>query len=202
MLDIADRTAVIIGGGGVAARKARGLLDAGAKVLCVSPVFSPEIPEGVGRIPDKYQPHYLNGAMLVFAATDNPEVNSAVVRDCRARGLLVNRADTDDEHPGDFAVPASHRAGNILATVSASSPALSAMIRDKLARNFDSRWQQLADLMTGLRPAIVKSGLDVARRRQVFRDLATDKALDVLGRDGPDGLRKWLHEKYPELQNA
>jgi len=202
MLDMTDRTAVIIGGGAVAARKARGLLEAGAKVRCVSPAFAPEISDLVERIWDVYHPHYLGGAVLVFAATDNPEVNNAIVRDARARNILVNRADTDDDHPGDFVVPASHRAGNILTTVSATSPAISAMIRDKVAENFDPRWRELADVMVQLRPAIVGSGLEIARRRQIFRDLATNDALDVLGKRGPEGLRRWLYSKYPELENG
>ena len=202
MLDMTDRTAVIVGGGGVAARKARGVLEAGAKVRCVSPVFSQDIPDAVARVTEAYEPRHLDGAFLVFAATDKPEVNRAVVRDAHARQLLVNRADADDDNPGDFVVPASHRAGSIIVTVSAASPAFSAMIRDKLAQNFDHRWQLIADVMTDLRPAIVRSGLEIPRRRQIFRELATDAALDVLGKQGPDGLRRWLLDKYPELQNV
>jgi precorrin-2 dehydrogenase/sirohydrochlorin ferrochelatase len=202
MLDVTDRTAVIIGGGAVAARKARGLLEAGARVRCVSPVFSPDIPANVERVQEGYDPRHLEGAFIVFAATDNPQVNNAVASDARARKLLVSRADVDEGVPGDFVVPASHRAGNVLMSVAAASPALSAMIRDKLAQKFDVRWQQLADLMTELRPAIIRSGLEIERRRQIFRDLATDAALDAIGRHGPEGLRRWLIEKYPELQNA
>jgi precorrin-2 dehydrogenase len=202
MLDMTDRTAVIVGGGGVAARKARGLLEAGAKVRCVSPIFSPEIPNGVQRIQESYDPRHLDGAFVVFAATDNPHVNSAVVRDARARRLLVNRADADEDEPGDFMLPASHRAGNVVVSVSAASPALSAAIRDKLAQNLDPRWEQLAELMAGLRPLIVGSGLDIGRRRQIFRELATDNALELIGRGGPDALRHWLFDKHPELHNA
>src|SRR5689334_10910631 len=124
MLDMTDRTAVIVGGGTVAARKARGLLEAGAKVRCVSPVFSPEIPGNVERIAEGYASRHLDGAFLVFAATDNREVNNAVVRDAQARGLLVNRADAEEGRPGNFVVPASHRAGNLVLSVSGGSPAL------------------------------------------------------------------------------
>jgi precorrin-2 dehydrogenase/sirohydrochlorin ferrochelatase len=96
ILDVTGRTVVIIGGGEVAARKARGLLDAGAGfVKCVAPEFSPDLPVEVERVPEQYRPTHLEGANLVFAATNLPEVNEQVVRDAHARHLLVNRADAD-----------------------------------------------------------------------------------------------------------
>ena len=118
------------------------------------------------------------------------------------RKLLVNRADVDDDEPGDFVVPASHRAGSVLMTVLAGSPALSAMIRDRLATLFDPRWEKMSEMMVELRPTILTSELEIDRRRAIFRDLATDEALQVMGDRGPDGLRLWLLEKYPELQHA
>ena len=42
-VDVAERRCVVVGGGGVAARKARGLLESGARVLVVSPEVRPEI---------------------------------------------------------------------------------------------------------------------------------------------------------------
>src|SRR6478609_7363439 len=93
MLDVSDRLIVIVGGGAVAARKAAGLIECGAtRIRCVSPTFEPKMPPGVERIDGRYGPHHLDGAGLVFAATDDPAVNAAVVRDARNRGILVNRA--------------------------------------------------------------------------------------------------------------
>src|SRR5690242_5848317 len=107
MLDVTDRLVVIVGGGPVAARKAAGVLEAGAtRVRCVAPAFDPAVPESVERVEETYEPRHLDGAGLVFAATDLPAVNDAVVRDARARGVLATRADSDEEDPGDFTVPA------------------------------------------------------------------------------------------------
>src|SRR4051794_38596804 len=97
MLDVDHRLVVIVGGGVVAGRKARGLIECGAsRVRCVSPTFDAGIPDGVERIVARYEPRHLDGASLAFAATDDPAVNAAVVRDGRARGVLVNRADATD----------------------------------------------------------------------------------------------------------
>ncbi|RDJ94306.1 NAD(P)-dependent oxidoreductase, partial [Lacticaseibacillus rhamnosus] len=65
------------------------------------PAFDPQMPAKVERIHETYESRHLDGAFLVFAATDNAEVNNQVVRDARARKQLVNRADADDDEPGD-----------------------------------------------------------------------------------------------------
>ncbi|HZL37377.1 MAG TPA: NAD(P)-dependent oxidoreductase [Tepidisphaeraceae bacterium] len=203
MLDIADRLIVIIGGGNVAARKAAGALDAGAKhVRCVAPHFCDELPDTVERIRRGYCSGDLAGAGLVFAATDDRAVNDAVVRDARAMGVLMNRADGNADEPGDFSTPAKFTEGSVIITVSAGSAALSAAIRDDLARRLDRRFVRMADAMQLLRPAVRASRLAPDRRAQVFRDLAGDDALNILEADGMDALRGWLQSRHPELTHA
>ena len=203
LLDVTDRLAVIIGGGTVAARKARGLLEAGAdRIRCVAPAFCDELSPLVERVAEPYRAEHLDGAALVFAATDNADVNDAVVREARARNVPVNRADSDEDDPGDFLVPARIRRGDVLIAISAGSPALAAFIRDRLSETFDSRWETMAHAMQTLRPFVKSAGLDIAHRRQIFRELAREDALNVLGSQGVDGLRRWLLERHPELHHA
>lgn len=203
LLDVSRWTVVIVGGGAVAARKARTLLEAGAaRVRCVAPTFCADLPREVERVPQPYRPEHLDGANLVFAATDQPEINQAVVRDAHARNLLANRADVDEDEPGDFAVPALLRRGAALLAVSAGSPALAAYIRDQLDERFDARWQQMADAMQHLRPRIRAAGVEIAVRRRIFRELATEEALNILAGRGFDALFNWLLERHPELRHA
>src|SRR3954466_13379237 len=135
MLDVTNRPVVIIGGGSVAARKARGLLEAGGtEVRMVSPSFHEGVPAAVERIVGRYEARHLTGAGLVFAATDSGETNDAVVADAQRLGILVCRADGDGEEPGNFSTPAVLRKGAITLAVSAAgAPALAARIRDELA---------------------------------------------------------------------
>src|SRR3712207_1645627 len=114
MLDVTRRLVVIVGGGRVAARKARGLIEAGAtRIKVVAPAFHPEVPQGVERIVAFFQDAQLDGAALAFAATDLADVNDHVVRAAQERGILVSRADSDDEDPGDFVTPAKLVQGNV-----------------------------------------------------------------------------------------
>ena len=199
MLDVSTRLVVIVGGGAVAARKARGLLDAGAaRVRCVAPRLCDEMPSGIECVSEPYRAAHLDGAGLVFAATDQADVNESVVRDAHARGILVNRADPDEDEPGDFSTPAKLQRGDVAVMVSAASPALAAMIRDGIAGRFDPRWERMAAAMRELRPMIRSAVGDIAARRKMFRELATDEALSILHADGVEGLRRWLRGRHPE----
>ena len=203
MLDVTDRLVVIIGGGAVAARKARGVIDSGGRrVRLVAPQFHPDVPGEVERLTASYEPAHLDGARLVFAATDSAAVNDAVVRDARARGVFACRADTDNEEPGDFVTPAKLVKGPVVVTVSAGSPALAARVRDGLAERFDPRWSALAEAMTALRPVVRGSSMPQPRRAEAFRALASDEALDLVDSMGPDGLLAWLRQRFPELRNG
>jgi siroheme synthase-like protein len=199
MLDVSDRLVVIIGGGAVAARKAATLVETGAaRVRVVAPQFDPQMSTRVERIGESYQPRHLDGAQLVFAATDSPATNEQVVRDARSRGVLVNRADEGDPS-GDFITPARFQEGEVIVTVTAGSPALAVAIRDDLARRLDRRHAKMAHAMQALRPLIRSGNLDPARRASVFRDLASDEALETLAAGGVDELKRWIGTRHPDL---
>ncbi len=203
MLDVTDRPVLIVGGGAVGARKARGLLRAGARhVRVVSPAFDPSMPDGVERIEAVYDPRHLEGSELVFAATDRADINESVVTDARRRGALVCRADADEQSPGDFVTPAMSEQGPIIVTVStAGNPALAARVRDELAARFDPSWTALAAAMGILRPRILHaSGREPQRRPAIFRDLASDAAARAAVDGGADALWTWLLARYPEFQ--
>jgi precorrin-2 dehydrogenase/sirohydrochlorin ferrochelatase len=188
----------------VAGRKAARLIEAGAtRLRMVAPEFDPDPPPVVEKIKAPYASAHLDGAGLVFAATDSPEVNAAVVRDARARRILVARADADEADGGDFITPAKFQDGPAIVTVSAGSPALAVMIRDALVGHWDKRWSMMAQAMQIIRPEIVsKAQLTRAQRADIFRRLAGEEALDVLESRGPGGLRDWLSQEYPSLKQG
>ena len=198
MLDVTDRLVVIVGGGPVAARKARGVLEAGGtRVRCVAPAFDADLPGAVERVSEAYETRHLEGAGLVFAATDLAAVNDAVVRDARAKGILVSRADADDDQPGDFVVPAKLRQGPVIVSVATGgSPALAVLIRDGLSQRWDARWSRMAETMLGLRRSLIEQIANPRLRRDAFRDLATEEALGVLDAGGAEAVVQWLSARH------
>ncbi|MEH6942875.1 precorrin-2 dehydrogenase/sirohydrochlorin ferrochelatase family protein [Bacillus sp. JJ722] len=90
MLDVTNKPIVIVGGGRIALRKAKGLVKEGAAVTIVSP----KLVEGFAELnlswkQKKYEASDLEGAFLVLACTDNMEVNRQVRKDA-APNQLVN----------------------------------------------------------------------------------------------------------------
>jgi precorrin-2 dehydrogenase/sirohydrochlorin ferrochelatase len=203
VLNLADRSVVVIGGGSVALRKVQGLIASGAsRIRIVSPSFHAEMPAEssvLQRVVGAYRPEHLDGASLVFAATDSADVNDAIVRDSNKMGALVCRADVDEDNAGDFATPAMIRDGALLITVSSGgSPALSALIRDRLKAAIDPRWSMMADAMRQIRPLLRKT-LAPKQRKQAFRDLCSEDAFNALSAGGIEQLLQWLRVKYPEF---
>jgi siroheme synthase-like protein len=205
MLDVTGRLVVVVGGGSVAARKIRGLLDARAtRIRCVAPDFHADLPASpaVQRVTDRYNAQYLEGAGLVFAATDSAGVNDAVMRDARSRGVLVSRADADEGEPGDFSTPALFRDGPLTVTVSAGgNPAMAAFARDRLRRDWDPLLTRLAEQMMSLRPLVHAAGLPPPERQRIMRELATEQALDEFRQGGPEALVQWLIQRHPEFDH-
>jgi len=200
MLDVRRRPIVIVGGGAVAARKAKLLVSVGAtKIRCVSPAFHPDMPAEVERVTAEFAPERLDGAGLVFAATNSADVNDAVVREATMSGILVSRADVDEDNPGDFTMPAVHRDGPISLTVSAGSPALAAAIRDELVDGLDPGWARLAAAHAQLRPMLLASDVTPEVRRRMFHALSTRAAMQANAQGGLDGLVEWLRNEMPNL---
>ncbi|CAN5855293.1 hypothetical protein BH18ACT11_BH18ACT11_27620 [soil metagenome] len=144
----------MVGGGAVAARKIRKLLQAGAEVVVVSPEVRPELESmDLEVLRRAYEDGDLEGADLAFTATDSREVNAAVAGEAKRRGVLINVADRPAE--GDFALPSTLRRGGLQVAVSTggASPTLARRIRDELEENFGTEWAGVVERLDAARRA-------------------------------------------------
>jgi precorrin-2 dehydrogenase/sirohydrochlorin ferrochelatase len=168
LLEAAAVRVLVVGGGTVAARKARAFADAGAQVRVVASRIADEIralePTGrVSLVERPYDPDDIADAQLVIAATNDRAVNARVASDARAASRLVNVTDLPAE--GSFATMATHRSGALVIGVTAGGvPDAAARIRDVIAERFDSRYARaLADL-AALRRTLIDRGDGLAWR--------------------------------------
>lgn len=91
-IDLIGKSCVIIGGGAVACRRAKTLLEFGAKVTVIAPEILNKI-EGIAYESRAYQKGDCRGAYLAVAATNDPDVNRAVAEECNEEKIPVSVAD-------------------------------------------------------------------------------------------------------------
>lgn len=128
--DLRGKEVVVVGGGKVGQRKARGLIEAGANVTIIAPDLTEEI-DAIWK-KRRYRRGDLNGAVLAFAATNDRAVNAKVAAEAKSLGIPVNVADAPDEC--DFIVPSRVRRGNVQIAVSTGgeSPRMAKELRKQL----------------------------------------------------------------------
>ena len=152
-LSLAVQPVLVVGGGPVAARKVEALLRAGARVTVVAPTAVDAIAEHPDVVWQRgmYRPPEAGSYRLVVTATNDPEVNAQVARDCEAADVFVNSA--DDPANCTFTLPSVARRGDLQVTVSTDgrSPALARWLRRRIEREIDSGYAILLDLLSEAR---------------------------------------------------
>ena len=195
-LRLEGRKCLVVGGGTVAARKVRALARTGAEVHVVAPEIEEEI-RALGAVrchAEAYSPRHVAGARLVFACTNDADINRQVARDARAAGAWVNVA--DDPANCDFFVPASLERGDFRVTVSTAgaSPQLAATVRRRLESLFGDHYAILVQELRTARAAVQQRVSDPAVRRGILEMLCSDSSIDRLATDGPAAWRAWCRD--------
>ena len=107
-VDIKGMKILVVGGGNIALRRVKTLLEFGADVQVIAPELCAGMKElaAEGKIRSELR-EYMEGdaesAGIVIAATDSRAVNRAVQEECRHRKIPVNVA--DDRDSCDFYFP-------------------------------------------------------------------------------------------------
>jgi len=157
----------VIGGGQVALRKVRVLLEHGAIVEVISPELCQEIvslsEKGEIRVLDRaYREGDLKGAFVAVIATDNSEINRQIATDAREKAVLVNVV--DDADYCDFIAPSHLRRGGISIAISTSgeSPALARKLRTRLEEEFGEEYARLSSLISRVRAQAREQNIKVS----------------------------------------
>ncbi|NOU96000.1 bifunctional precorrin-2 dehydrogenase/sirohydrochlorin ferrochelatase [Paenibacillus sp. LMG 31456] len=178
MLDIIGKPCVIIGGGAVAQRKAESLIEAGARITLISPACTEQLEEWarVGHVTilkKQYQAGMpeLREALLIFAATNQAEINAAVRLEAESMGKLVTVAD-DSERSG-FIVPAVVRRGKLVISVSTAgaSPAVAKRVRHELEKTYGEEYEVYLELLHELRVLIKEKVRDTVDRQVIYKSM-------------------------------
>ncbi|GAG10098.1 unnamed protein product, partial [marine sediment metagenome] len=195
-LDVKDKKCVIIGGGKVAYRKACRLKKSGADVVVVSPEVCSEMDneEGLVLIKKEYEECFLDGALLVFAATDNETINKKVSLDAEKRNVMVNVVDYPEGC--SFIVPSTINRGDLCISISTggASPAVAKRIREELETAFGKEYEEYLDLLTKMRSLAMSSVEDSVKRRKILQRLAEKDIFDTVKDEGVKGAETKMRE--------
>ena len=173
--DLRGRRVLVVGGGVVAERKVRLLLEAGAHVVVVAPAVHLDTSMAVdaavpGRLEimrDVFRPDHFDGVVFAIAATDDRVVNAKVAAVGRERNVLVNVV--DDLELSSFIVPAIVDRSPLVVAISTGgvAPVLARLVRERLESLLDGSLGSLAGLLEGWRSRI-KARLPVVDARRRF----------------------------------
>jgi len=206
-LRIEGERCLVVGGGKVAERKVRGLLDSGAGVV----VISPELTDGLARLQAGgvigweargYQQGDVAGFFLVMAATDAVEVQDLVQADAEQYHILLNVADVPDKC--NFILPALVQRGPLSLAISTSgkSPALAKKLRQELERWLGKEYELATETMGMIRPTVLRKNLPQAENEKIFQGLLDGGILEIIGRREWPALQAYLErglqQKLPD----
>jgi precorrin-2 dehydrogenase/sirohydrochlorin ferrochelatase len=194
ILLLEGRLAVVIGGGQVAQRKVKTLLDAGAKVRVVAAEVTKGIRKHAERgeielVERRYERGDLAGSAAVVAATDDEEVNRAVFAEATESGIPVNVV--DNVSLCTFIAPSIVRRGDLVVAISTggNAPALAVRIRERMEKEFGEEYARFLALMGELREQVAVAGDQDERAKAWYRVVDSD-VMDLVRAGDMERARK------------
>lgn len=195
-LNLRDRSVLVVGGGDVALRKARALLQAGARVT----VIAPRIARGFGahagddRLQLQARPFRaedLAGHWLVVNASGDERVSTEVARAAEAARVFCNSVDDVDRCT--FIVPAVVNRSPVMVALSSGgkAPVLSRRLRARLEALLPGHLGPLAEL-AGRWRARARAKLDGLASRRRFWERVFDGRLEAAWDSGGEAAAERL----------
>jgi precorrin-2 dehydrogenase/sirohydrochlorin ferrochelatase len=139
-LNITNKKILFIGGGKVTSHKLASVIKFSSNITILAPEIAEEL-RNDGRLKllsKKYERTDLQDYQLVFACTNNRELNARIKREANSLGILVNVA--DDQELCDFISPAIYKNDQISISVSsnATDVKLAIRIRNWIKEQFEN----------------------------------------------------------------
>ncbi len=184
-----QRDCLLVGGGDVAERKARLLLDAGANVTVNALDFTPQFQvwadsQMLTLVQGEFIPSLLDNCWLAIAATDDETVNQQVSEAAEARRIFCNVVDAPRQ--ASFIMPSIIDRSPLMVAVSSggTSPVLARLLREKLESILPLHLGQLARYAGHLRARVKQQFASVGERRRFWEKLfVNDRLAQSLAND-------------------
>ena len=168
-----DRPCLLVGGGDVAERKARLLMEAGARLTVNALEFAPQFEvwaqEGMlNLVQGPFDETLLDPCWLAIAATDDDTVNQHVSEVAEARRIFCNLVDAPRQ--ASFIMPSIIDRSPLMVAVSSggTSPVLARLLREKLESVLPQHLGKVAHYAGQLRGRVKKQFATLSERRRFW----------------------------------
>ncbi len=175
-LDLKGKPVLLVGGGEVAFRKARGLVGSGCLLTVVAPEFSPAFLEWLEQHESRVEVRaYSDGEaasyFLVISATDDAGVNRKVFADAQDTGRLINVVDQPDLC--NIYIPSRIERGDLQVAISTGGkcPAFARWLRRELEGAIPERYGLLVERIAAIRSRMKETVPSQDARRRILERL-------------------------------
>ena len=192
-INMEGRNVIVIGGGSVALRKIRILIEYGADIRMISSKITDELK----LLADKkyivwtnenlteHNLDYLAEAFLVICASDDKALNKMAADYCQMRHILVDCANPGEV--SDCVFPSVVRRGNVVIGISTSGgvPALTRYLREKIEALIPEWYGELEIELRQKRRELKMSGLGQSDRKKISETVDCKRRENQRGGQGP-----------------
>lgn len=179
IIDLSQKKIIIVGGGKIAARKAKVMREEGAIITFIAPEFSEEVHELskqmdytlIKRAP---RPEDFSEVILVILATNNRTVNHNLVKSLPVNQLVCV---VDESGEGNVTFPATVRRGHlqIAVTSNGASPKLTRKLKKELEMQFDESWVEYTAWLSVMREKVKRMDISFQEKQNILLEVLEEK---------------------------
>lgn len=200
------RDVLLVGGGEMALRKARLLLDSGAVLRVVAPFIDAELQALVAAkqglcLQREYLSSDLQGSCLVLATTDQPELNAAIAKQAQAQGVPVYAVGLSELSSIVFPAIVDRSPLIIAVSTAGHAPVLARLARAKIETWLPASYGRLAVLAAKFRDQVKTLLPNVQPRRVFWEDVFQGQIAEHVFAGRDQEAERLLTEKISGAQN-
>lgn len=184
-INLENKPCLVVGGGDIAVRKIRRLLESGAKVHVISLSASEELlamqqEHGFSYAEHVFADQDVSGQFLVIAATDDEDINQHIADLCDAENILVNVVNKPGA--GNLLSPSVVKRLPIQVAISTggASPVLARLLKARLETLIPQSFGKLASFMSKFREQARQKFPDLKQRRYFWENLLHGPVSEML----------------------
>ena len=176
-VNLKDQPCLVVGGGMVAYRKVKVLLDFEARVVVVGENICDKINEIVKKsnqleLQKKcFEDADCDNMFMVIAATDDKELNHHIVGICNSKGIMVNAVDQKEDC--SFIFSSYIKEKNLIAAFSSggNSPVLAQYLKSQETEILTPFLGELNEYMRKIRKRVIEKYDTEEKRKEIFKEI-------------------------------